>query len=66
MLVSYQEIELRVKFADQAQLAKWKTGIMKAMGKYTGSNDNSLNNSLKSKQFGLNQLLQMERSDAGN
>ena len=40
MLVSYQEIELRVKFSDQAQLSKWKTNIMQAHGK-SGSVENS-------------------------
>ena len=44
MLVSYQEIEFRVKFADQAQLSKWKTSIMQALGK-SGSIENSASSS---------------------
>ena len=33
MQVSFQEIELKVRFSSHEQLLKWKEGIMEALGK---------------------------------
>ena len=43
MLVSYQEIELRVRFDNQAQLVRWKTSIMQALGKMGSGTTNTSN-----------------------
>ena len=34
MQVSFQEIELKVRFANHEQLLKWKQGIMEVLGKH--------------------------------